>query len=171
MFCFINVFVYNTYEVVLILPKIMARKKEKIQSKKEVLRKTVDEITRRRTFEPFNQPTVGCRFLRLNKHGQSVVGQLGFPIRNFRQTTSYPLQLEDGEVVEILGNRLLHKQIAQGELCGRRVEIIYQGREYTRYGHYRKIYRVFEIGHEQMSKEVWEKIAAELKKEKKDDRE
>jgi len=138
---------------------IMGRKTEKSQPpKKEVLKGTIDKILRRRTFEPYNRPTVGCRFLRLTKPGDTVIGWLGFPIRNFQQSTSYPIQLENGEIIEICGNRLLHKQIREGELCGQKIELVYQGRDYTHYGHYRKIYRIYKVGEETMSKAAWNKI-------------
>ncbi|MBW8003337.1 MAG: hypothetical protein FVQ80_15210 [Planctomycetes bacterium] len=113
--------------------------------KTEIRKSTVDEITNRRTFEPFDKPTVGCRFHRFRKRGESLTGILGFPISNFRQCSSYPLELDSGEVVEIVGNRFLHQQIRKGGLCGQRVEIVYQGREFMGGGHYRKIYRVFKI--------------------------
>ena len=143
----------------------MGRKTKKSQPKKtEVLKDTIDKIVRQRTFEPYNRPTVGCRFLRLTKPGDTVIGWLGFPIANFQQSTSYPVQLEDGTIVEIIGNRLLHKQIKQGELCGQKIELEYQGREYTAYGHYRKIYRIYKVGEETMSKAAWDKIIKDAEK-------
>ncbi len=134
------------------------RSKNKPQ-KEEILKSTVDEIIDRRTFEPWSKPVVGCRFLRLNKPGEKAIGRLGFPIKNFRQCTSYPLRLDSGEIIELVGNKLLHKQIREGDLSGQRVEIEYQGREATRYGHYRKIYRVFKIGYgDMLSKKDWQEI-------------
>lgn len=146
-------------------PKTKKTRPEK-SHRKEICKDQVDGIISRRTFEPYSKPTIGCRFMRLKNPGENIIGQLGFPIRNFRQGTSYPLQLDNGEVVEIVGNRLLHKQIREGELCGQRVEIVYQGSEYTHYGHWRKVYRVFKVGYDQISKQEWSKIIAKAKRSK-----
>lgn len=135
--------------------------------KKQVCKSEIDRIVAQRTFEPYNKPTVGCRFVRFTKIGQRVVGQLGYPIKNFRQGTSYPLELDNGEIVELIGNRLLHTQIRKGELCGRRIELVYQGKDFIYGGHHRKIFRVYRIEHEPIfSKAQWNKIlkAAERKK-------
>ena len=131
--------------------------------KKEICKATVDEIISRRTFEPYSKPMVGCRFIRFKEPGESVAGRLGFPINNFQQCTSYPLVLDSGEVVEVVGNRLLHKQIREGELCGVRVEIVYQGLEWTRFGHRRKIYRVYKISHDFKSKKEFESLIKKSK--------
>jgi len=120
-------------------------KRHKLEPK-EVCKKLVDRITSSRTFEPFDKPTVGCRFHRFKIRGESIEGRLGFPIQNFRISTSYPLELKDGKTVEIVGNKLLHKQIREGGLCGQQVRITYQGRQFTHGGHHRKIYRVFKLG-------------------------
>ncbi len=147
----------------------MGRKKAKTRpeksQRKEICKDLVDGIVGRRTFEPYDQPTIGCRFIRFNRRGESIIGHLGFPIRNFRQGTSYPLQLDNDEVVEIVGNRLLHKQIRKGELCGQRIEIIYLGRDFSSGGPWRfhKVYRIFKIGHDQISKQEWSKILAKAK--------
>lgn len=111
----------------------------------EIGKRTVDKIVKRRTFEPWDKPVCGCRFYRFRKRGESLEGVLGFPVQNFRQGTSYPLTLDSGETVEVVGNKLLHLLIRKGELCGRRVRIEYQGAEVTTPGRWRKIYRIFEI--------------------------
>ena len=130
----------------------------------EIKKSLIDRITNRRTFEPFDKPQVGCRFIRFKQRGQEVAGYLGFPIINYRQPTSYPLKLDTGEIVEIVGNKLLHKQINEGELCGQRVRIIYQGREFTHAGHHRKIYRVFKVGEKTIPSDVWNRIFDEAKR-------
>jgi len=133
---------------------------------KEICKPLVDRIANRRTFEPFDRPTVGCRFVRFRMRGESVEGMLGFPIPNFQQSTSYPLQLDSGEVVEIVGNRLLHKLIREGELCGRRVRIQYVGRDFIARGHHRKIYRAFEVDFpgRRLSAADWDLIITQSKK-------
>jgi len=111
----------------------------------EVCKDEIDEITERRTFQPWDKPTVGCRFHRFREIGETIEGKLGFQIRNFRQATSYPLELDNGETVEILGNRILHKLIRVGELCGQRVRIIFIGKEAVWGGHYRNVFRAFKV--------------------------
>jgi len=153
-------------------PKTKTRPKTKKQSKKtphnrEICKSKIDEIVTRRTFEPYLRPSVGCRFLRFTTIGQIVTGRLGYPVKNFRQGTSYPLELNNGEIVEIVGNRLPHEQIRKGELSGRRIKIVYQGREFIYGGHHRKIFRIY-VTEEQpiFSKAQWARIlkAAERKK-------
>lgn len=111
----------------------------------EICKDEIDKLTNRRTFEPWEKPSVGCRFHRFRKRGDTVEGRLGKGIPNFRQGTSYPLKLDNGETVEIVGNRVLHKLIRRGELVGQRVRITYVGAEAYRAGHYRKVYRVFKV--------------------------
>jgi len=114
--------------------------------KTEIEKKFVDRIVKSRTFEPLEKPTVGCRFWRPKRKGESVTGVIGMPITNFRCATSYPFRLVDtGELIEVLGNRQLHKLIKQADCYGQLVEIVYQGRQYTHAGHYRKIYRLYKI--------------------------
>lgn len=137
--------------------------KNKPIPKKEICKEKIDQITSRRTFNPPVNSQTGNRLVRLKEPGESIIGFLGWPITNFREGTSYPVQLGSGEIVEIIGNRLLHEQIRKGELCGQKVEIVYQGREYIhgmggQYGHYRKIYRVFKYNEKPMSKDLWKKI-------------
>ncbi len=140
---------------------------EKNTPKKEILKETVDKIVKRRNFEPYEQPVVGCRFHRFKVKGESITGILGFPVTNWRQSTSYPLQLDSGEIVEIVGNRLLHKLIREGDLYGQRIEIQYVGREFPAGGPYRfkKVYRVFKIGFgPALSQADWQDIIEQSKK-------
>ena len=111
----------------------------------EVCKDQIDKITERRTYEPWEKPIVGCRFYRFRTRGDTIEGILGKGIPNFRQGTSYPLTLNNGDVVEIVGNRILHTLINNGELVGQRVRIIYIGAEAVRGGHWRKIYRVYKV--------------------------
>ena len=140
--------------------------KTKEPRKEEILKTEIDEITAHRTFNPPKNSETGNRIVRLRAVGEKVIGILGWPITNFREATSYPMQLESGEVIEILGNRLLHKQIREGELSGQKVEIVFQGREYFHggRGHYRKIYRVYKYVHKGMSRKEWEKLLADVRK-------
>jgi hypothetical protein len=139
--------------------------KSKKTSETEIMGAAIDRIEQLRTFEPFDRPTIGCRFHRFRNRGETLEGMLGFPIVNYRQGTSYPLQLDNGEIVEIVANKLLHKQINKGELCGQRVKIVYIGRDFTHAGRCRKIYRVFKIDWPSIfSREQWLKIISESKK-------
>jgi hypothetical protein len=133
--------------------------------KKEIRKDLVDKITKLRTFNPPENSQTGNRIVRLQEPGESIIGFLGWPITNFREGTSYPVQLESGEIVEIIGNRLLHKLIREGDLCGQKIEIVYQGRDYAHGlgGHYRKVYRVFRYEEKPIPKNVWNKIIAHAK--------
>jgi hypothetical protein len=146
----------------------MRRKSQKNSEKSgetEIMQTTIDRITARRTFEPFDRPTIGCRFHRFKKRGESIEGMLGWPVPNFRQGTSYPLETDDGEIIEIVANKLLHKQINKGELCGQRVRIQYEGREFVGFGLHRKIYRVFKVPWPTIfTREQWNKLIKEQKK-------
>jgi len=133
----------------------------------EINKPLIDRLTNRRTFEPFDKPQVGCRFIRFRQRGQEIDGYLGFPIPNFRMNTSYPMKLDSGEIVEIVGSKLLHKQIKGGKLCGQRVRIVYEGRDFTHAGHHRKIYRVFKVGEKKIPDDVWNRIFDEAMKGKK----
>lgn len=113
---------------------------------REVGKKTVDQIEQTRTFEPFLKPQVGERIHIFHKKGEFIEGILGSPLKNFQRSSSYPITRADGTVIEFFGNRLLHQLIRKGELIGKRVRIQYIGRQATNYGgHWRKIYRVFEV--------------------------
>jgi len=132
--------------------------------KAEICKETIDKIEKSRTFNPPKNSQTGNRIVRLQEPGESIIGFLGWPITNFHEATSYPIKLESGEIVEILGNRLLHKQIREGDLCGQKVEIVYQGRDYKHGtgGHYRKVYRVYKYEEKPMfSKAQWNRILKE----------
>lgn len=138
---------------------------QKKSGQTEIMRPMIDRITKRRTFEPFDRPTVGCRFHRFKQRGESIEGMLGFPIVNFRQGTSYPLQLDDGKIIEVVANKLLHRQINKGRLCGQRVKIQYEGKEFIGFGLHRKVYRVFKVDWPEIfSLDQWAKIIEESKK-------
>lgn len=144
----------------------MSKKKKRKTRKVEILKEQIDKVKKRRTFNPPTNSQTGNRIIRLKTIGETIIGFLGWPIINFQEGTSYPIQLESGEVIEIIGNKLLHKQIREGELCGQKVEIVYQGKDYYHggIGHYRKVYRVFKYEDKPMSKIQWDKILAEIKK-------
>ena len=172
MFCFIGLYKQKTYEHTngfCSRGNIMGRTNKKgpgNPQKTEILKETIDRITKTRTFNPPINSQTGNRIVRLKTIGESVIGFLGWPITNFREGTSYPLQLESGEIIEVIGNALLHKQIKQGDLCGQKVEIVYQGRDYIHgfRGHYRKVYRVYKYENKPCSKDAWNKIMADSKK-------
>lgn len=146
--------------------KKQGKKNDRPKNITEICKEAIDKVTKLRTFNPPENSQTGNRIVRLQEPGESVIGFLGWPITNFRESTSYPIQLESGEIIEILGNRLLHKQIREGELCGQKVEIVYQGRDYAHGlgGHYRKVYRVFKYEEKSMSREGWNKIITEARK-------
>ena len=107
----------------------------------------IDRIIRNRTFEPFDKPTIGVDFFIFKRKGDSLEGEIcGHAIQNIRRSSSYPIKLEDGTVVEIFANKLLHRLITKNELVFSHVRIVYIGRQQTAYGgHWRKIYRVYKI--------------------------
>jgi hypothetical protein len=113
----------------------------------QVAGRTIDRIEQSRTFEPWNKPQIGSRFFIFKQKGDFIQGILGQPITNFQRATSYPIeQIEDGEVVEIFANRLLHRIFQKHELIGTCVRVVYIGRQYIFYGgHARKIYRVYKV--------------------------
>lgn len=115
-------------------------------SRREIGKGYVDRIVKSRTFEPwYHKPIAGCRFWRPKQQGDKIQGLIFEPVVNFRQSTSYPVELDNGEKVEVVGNKQLHHLIKQADCFGQRVEIIYCGRQYLINGHYRKIYRLFKI--------------------------
>lgn len=111
----------------------------------EIGKSTIDRITQARTFEPHDRPKLGSEFFIFRRRGDSIRGILGHPIENYQRNTSYPLTLENGRIVEIFGNKLLHRLIQRHELIGSRVRIVYIGRQFIGQGHARKIYRVYKI--------------------------
>jgi len=138
---------------------------------KEIMPRTIDRIQKSRKFEPrTKQPgATGGRLYRFRRRGETLEGELGYPIENYREATSYPLRLDTGEVIEVLGNKLLHTQIRKGDLVGSCVRIQFVGREYLWAGHYRKIYRVWKVDREPLiPKKVWKKLYEVLKTDGKD---
>ena len=107
----------------------------------------IDRITRSRTFEPFDKPTTGTEFFIFRCKGDFLEGKIcGHAIQNIRRSSSFPIKLDDGRVVEIFAGRLLHRIIMKNELVFSRVRIVYIGRQHTNFaGHQRKIYRVYKI--------------------------
>ena len=113
--------------------------------KREPSKLYVDRLMKSKTFEPFDRPSVGEKFWRPRRRGDTIRGHIGAPIQNFRQATSYPIEIESGKVYEFVANKQFHKLYRDSEALGRLVEIEYVGRQYTHNGHYRKIYRLFII--------------------------
>lgn len=115
-------------------------------TKIEVGQRIVDRIINSRTFEPwYHKPKVGESFWRPIKKGDAIRGIIQKPVTNLRQSSSYPIQLDSGKTMEVIGNKQLHNLIRKADCFGQKVEIIYQGRQYLANGHYRKIYRLFKI--------------------------
>ena len=115
-------------------------------SQKEIGKDYVDRITKKRTFDPYYQkPQIGCRFWRPKRRGDYIIGHIFKQITNFRQSSSYPIKKLDGEIVELPGNKQLHRLIKKGDCFGQLIKIAYVGREFIINGHYRKIYRLYKI--------------------------
>lgn len=112
----------------------------------EIDKDEIDEITEKRTFEYHNKPSLGNRFYIFHEKGDDLVGTVtGKPIQNVKRSSSWPIKLESGEVVEVFQNRILHPRL---EKCiGRKVRIVYIGREHVGRGHAMKVYRVYLIEH------------------------
>lgn len=108
----------------------------------EVDKEAVDRIVGRRTFEYFDRPTRGLRFYIFRDKGEELIGKLvSHAIPNIRRNSSYAIEIETDEVVEIFANRTLHKQL---EGCFmERIRIVYLGREQNNFGHAKKVYRVY----------------------------
>lgn len=137
----------------------------------EVMPKTIDRIQKSQRFEPHTgQPGItGGRLYRFRRRGEMIEGEMGYPIKNYHEATSYPVRLDSGEVIEILGNKLLHAQIRKGDLVGSYVRIQFVGREYLWAGHYRKVYRVWKVERKPLiPKKVWKKLYEALKADGKD---
>ena len=131
-------------------PKITEYDSSPKKNEVEAGKGLVDRIVRNRTFEPFDKPQVGAEFFIFKRKSDSIEGQIcGHAIQNIRRSASFPIKLEDGRVVEIFANKLLHRIITKNDLVFSRVRITYIGRQHTGYGgHWRKIYRVYKIkGH------------------------
>lgn len=122
-------------------------KSEPKKNETEVGKEIVDDIIKQGTFEPFNKPPGDDRdFFRFRVQGDQIKGFLGKPITNLRQSTSYPIKQDDGNTIEIFGNKLLHKIIRQNELIGEKVRIVYIGGQQIPHCRWpRKIFRVYKI--------------------------
>ena len=114
---------------------------------KEVNKDRVDTITRKRTFEYFDKPQIGNRFYIFRRKGEEITGRvIGHPIANVKRSSSWPIELDSGEIVEIFGNRELHKALRK--CVQQRVRIVYVGKDHTGQGHATKVYRVYTIDRE-----------------------
>ena len=108
----------------------------------EVGKAAVDRIVNKRTFEYFDHPQRGVRFHIFKTKGEELLGKLvSHAISNVRRNSSYAIELDNGEIVEVFANRTLHKQLT--ECFMQRIRIIYLGRDQNEWGHARgKIVRV-----------------------------
>lgn len=111
----------------------------------EVGKKQVDKIVKMRNFEPEVREHPHRQFYIFRWQGDQIEGILGPPVTNYRRNTSYPIQLNDGNTVEIFGNKLLHSIIRENELIGSRVKIVYIGRQHNVWGRPAKVYRVYKV--------------------------
>jgi len=111
----------------------------------EVEKSKTDAITKKRTFEYFNKPTTGTRFHIFRTIGEQLVGKvIAGPIANVRRNSSYAIELETGEVVEVFANTHLHKCLHQ--CMGEQVRIVFVGRDLQEWsGHALKVYRVYRV--------------------------
>ena len=114
-------------------------------SETEIGKKQIDKITKSRRFEPERREPPANKYFIFRWQGDDITGILGAPITNFRRNTSYPITKENGETVEIFGNKILHEIIRQNELIGSKVRIIYIGRQQIPHCRPRKIYRIYKI--------------------------
>jgi hypothetical protein len=97
----------------------------------EVGKDRIDRTIRKRTFEYFDNPTIGVEFFLFRKIGDEITGQIiGHAIANVRRNSSYPLKLESGKVIEFFANKELHKTIRDFELIWSHVRIVYIGRDH-----------------------------------------
>lgn len=119
----------------------------KTQKYKEVAKSKIDKIASSGAFlseEALNESTIR-KFFIFRWRGDCIEGILGHPITNLRRNTSYPIELDDGDVIEIFGNKLLHDIIRDNELIGSRVKIVYIGKQTGPWGRPRKIYRAYKV--------------------------
>lgn len=116
---------------------------------KEVGKGKIDKIVKSGRFEvpQIEQTYDHRRFFIFRWPGDSIEGILGLKITNIKRNASYPIKLDNGEIVEFFGNKLLHSIIADNELIGSGVKIVYIGYQHLPGGglRARKIYRVFKI--------------------------
>lgn len=137
------------------MPKKTVNKKKKTtkydsgpqKNETEVGKDRIDRTIRKRTFEYFDNPTVGVEFFLFRNIGDEITGQIiGHAISNVRRNSSYPLKLESGKVVEFFANKQLHGIVRDYELVFAQVRIVYIGRDHNTWGgHAAKVYRVYKI--------------------------
>jgi len=109
----------------------------------EIGKETIDRIVSQPTFNLYDQPQVGARFFIFKQKGQELIGRLvGRSIVNVRRNSSWPIELDNGEVVEIFANKTLHNQLKKCDLFTR-IRIVYIGIEHTTWGQPKKIFRVY----------------------------
>ncbi len=108
----------------------------------EVGRAAVDRVVDKRTFEYFDRPTRGVRFHIFKQKGEELTGRLvSHAITNIRRNSSYAVEIEGGEIVEVFANKIMHKQLA--ECFMQTIRIVYIGRDQNNFGHAMKVYRVY----------------------------
>ncbi|KKN06578.1 hypothetical protein LCGC14_1075720 [marine sediment metagenome] len=108
----------------------------------EVGKAAVDRLVDKRAFEYFDRPTRGIRFHIFKQKGDEIVGKLvSHAISNIRRNSSYAIQIEGGEIVEVFANKTLHKQLS--DCFYQQIRIVYIGREQNKFGHAKKVYRVY----------------------------
>lgn len=134
----------------------MARYKSDPQKgETEVGKEIVDDIIRQGTFEPFEKPPGDRDFFTFHEKGDQVKGILCAPIANLQKSTSYPIEQEGGDIIEIFGNRLLHRIIRQNELIGQKVRIVFIGKQRIPHCRWpRKIFRVYKIKWDETEEEA-----------------
>jgi hypothetical protein len=113
----------------------------------EVGKDRIDRTVRERTFQYYDNPTVGVEFFIFRDISDSITGHIiGHAISNIRRNSSYPLKLESGKVIEFFANKQLHGIIRDYELIFAKVRIVYIGRNHQAWGgHAAKVYRVYKI--------------------------
>jgi len=113
----------------------------------EVGKDRIDRTINKRTFQYFDNPTVGVEFFIFRQIDDEISGQIiGHAITNIRRNSSYPLKLASGKVVEIFANKQLHGIIRDYELVWSHVRIVYIGKNHNSWGgHAAKVYRVYKI--------------------------
>lgn len=96
----------------------------------------------------------GIEIVRLKKPGDSITGIIGRPSEEMYQGSTYPIVLDGGEVVRIVGNKSLSTQIRYVDGLFQRCRITYEGPDFMKggqnwkNGRYRKIYSVVPVKYE-----------------------
>lgn len=100
-----------------------------------------------------------------HRRGESLTGTLGEPDQEMWRGSTYPLLLDDGRVIRLPGNRMLHKAIQAGDYVGQKVTITYDGKLYYRYGgHYQKTYTITSLDLEQQEQKSLAPVASHVEK-------